>query len=173
MKYLYQKLTAALLFLFLTFNAKATNDTLTIGQAFNWSVGDTLIYRSLSTITTSHHGQTETHNNSSIIGFVVLSRVDFTDSVAYVLQYFFDDTTIRNFTISNKNQSLIAQNIFSNLYRGICSGSDFPKYNHHYFQDPGFNNLITDSFFRWGGAPEGTTTFVEKVGIKNHTIWDI
>ncbi len=89
MKFLHRKLLTALLFLFLGFNAKAVNDTLTIGQAFDWQVGDTFMYRHFTAYFITYP---QTVYNQ-LEGFTVLSRTNYTDSIVYQVEYFNPSTT--------------------------------------------------------------------------------
>jgi len=82
MNHLYRKVLPVFLFLFFAFNAKAVNDTLTIGQVFNWQVGDSFTYRYHQVIL----GQGLVY--APLVGFTVVSRTDYPDSIDYLVAYF-------------------------------------------------------------------------------------
>ena len=171
MKYLYQKLTAALLLLLLGFNAKATSDTLTIGQVFDWSVGDTFIYKSAQRhVTFDYNGYATESNDTGRVGFVVDSRQNFTDSILYSFRYF-NDTAIKYLAITHINNTIdtFDQLPDINLAIGVCNfRPEFWSTTLFSFPDLTLNNLTTDSFYFTLGDATYISAFTEKVGIKNN-----
>lgn len=168
MNYVMGKIGFSFLFVFIMFTVRAGNDTLTFAQAFDWCVGDTFVYYSHQIVGTISHGQPsgESHIYSTI-GFFVLNRTDSGDSIIYSIDYF-DSITPVIFVISNKQQSTFASNVFADLYRGVCSDNDLSKNTHILYYDANLNNLLTDTCSYIGSAEMCSTTFVEKVGIRNH-----
>lgn len=88
MKFFRPKFLTALLFLFFAFNAKAVNDTLTIGQVFDLKVGDSLYYRSYEFFECHPFpGATSTcYQYQPIGGFTVISKQITGDTLTYILQ---------------------------------------------------------------------------------------
>ncbi len=140
-----------------------------MGQAFDWSVGDTFVYKAEKTIieiipTGGGTSTTNTYRSNETPGFVVESRTDLSDSIIYGYRYF-DDTVVTNFLVPNKNQPLTSVTTVD-LELGYCSyygiGSNFLS-----FADPELNHLITDTSSWAIQNAYQSCAFTERVGLKN------
>ena len=100
MNFFCRKIFTAFLFLSFAFNARAVNDSLTIGQAFNWKAGDTLVYDYFEVIYFPQPPQgSGTVYQHSKNGFAVEERADFQDTIVYHLRWkngFADTLTLTN-----------------------------------------------------------------------------
>ena len=97
MKFFYRQLFVALLFCICAFNARAVNDTLTVGQIFNWQVGDSFIYR-------PHRVYIPPAQlvYAPLTGFSVVSRADYNDTIDYEVNYINPNQT-KHFIFSRKD----------------------------------------------------------------------
>jgi len=96
---------------------KAQNDSLTIREAFNWKVGDTLVYKQSQCLTLPGNGQgaPPTYNcrHFGHFGFNVISRTDLNDTIIYIVNWFTNELDTLMLTSTNNNVKKIA---FSTLF---------------------------------------------------------
>lgn len=138
-----------------------------LSQLFNWCVGDSFTYYSHQEIGTFSQGHLSNVTHSySTVGFSVVSRIDVGDSITYSLLYF--DTATPTLFVVSKSQSTYTNNIFSCLYRGICSDYDYHKDSHSIYHDIQLSNYLTDAASYSGSWEQCKSTFVERMGIKSH-----
>lgn len=161
MKFFCRKFLTAFMFLFFAFNAKAVNDTLTIGQAFDWSVGDTLIYRQYFETVFAQPIITY----QGLKGFTVTARTDYTDSIVYQVKYIDNtpDSIVINMidspvTAFKLNNSLVASTLQCDTYALDC------QLDSHI---DSINSFLTTYFYVYTQDVGSCATFKEKVGLWN------
>lgn len=115
-----------LLILFMTsaFAGKAQNLLLTIGEAFNWQVGDTLIYRSYSWAMVPQPFQgapdVQRYYYGDFTGFEVISKSAVSDTLVYTIQYF-DKLTSDTMMVINPDSVIDSLHYVGALSRtGLC-----------------------------------------------------
>ncbi len=164
MKFFYRKFLAAFVFLVFAFNAKAVNDTLTIGQAFNWKVGDTLVYRPFRWC------DSFTGYNAYQIGFEVMARTSFPDSILYSIQYF-GNSNLDTMLFINLDSTVTGNfkydegwhiNCFDLLH--LCP---MPYCPGQIYFDSNFYNYLTISRYFDFGEVNYSYTASERVGLRH------
>ena len=97
MKFFYRQLFVAFLLCGCAINAKAVNDTLTVGEVFNWQVGDSFIYRAHRVFIPPPQLV-----YAPLTGFSVVSRADYNDTIDYEVNYINPNQT-KHFIFSKRD----------------------------------------------------------------------
>ncbi|MCX6198813.1 MAG: hypothetical protein NTY88_06280 [Bacteroidetes bacterium] len=115
MKFFYRKFLTVFLILLFAFYAKAVNDTLTIRQAFDLKVGDTLVY------TGWENGQFFGNQNvyQQPWGMTIINRLEFSDTI--------------DFTYQILGVGFVAHLILTHLDSTTDVHADFGSYNRNSF----------------------------------------
>lgn len=176
MKFLLRKFLAITVTLFVAFSAKATNDTLTIGQAFDWSVGDTLSYVEFTYVDYGAPQYNRQYFYGPVHSIVVISRSDFIDSTIYITKNENDSiftttiTHIDSFPISFDYKSIYPITLGCGSLQ-VVPNCDSPlvvycntyvhNYNGHFF-DSLLPTIVSFGGNEWGWF----ITYIKGIGIE-------
>jgi hypothetical protein len=163
---------AVFLFLFFAFNAKAVNDTLTIGQAFDWKVGDTLVYRTFTWMDAGPPYGT-VYSYSGNHGFAVNNRNNLSDTIVYHITWSSGNTDT---LILSQLDSLITKFSYSILYPyfGGCqdlqgmpsSDSSWAHGSFNSFQPAPIDSLASNNILYPCCHGGWNILFTEKIGVR-------
>lgn len=167
MNFFCRKTFTAFLFLSFAFNARAVNDTLTIQQAFDWKVGDSLYYRPYEFFQCHPApGVNSTcYQYYPLRGFTVSSRQTLGDTIQFVLQCT-ENPMADTVMVSHLDSGITAFPGMSVCYiifeTAVCdSGAISCSFNSLFWLGALKGNTISIGYHETGV----TSTYLEKIGV--------
>lgn len=155
---------------------KAQGPSLTIGEAFNWQVGDTLIYRPFYYYTYRPQNAPEWvrvqyFGYGGLVGFNVISKMESTDTTVYQVRYF-DSLSVDTFVITDVQLPIDSMKDLGGFKKLLqCNGGanfihGLPYFKQGEYYDSTFNDMSTVRF-KSVGDYMFDILFTENVGIRS------
>ncbi len=164
------------LFLFFAFNVRAATDTLTIGEAFDWQVGDTLMYGEYQYVNFPYppNGPGPVHSHHPTKGFLVVGRNNFSDTIQYFIRW---TTGVDDTLVFSSLDTPVTKFSYSVLYSHF-GGCEYLQYAptcdtswvNCYMNDVPYlqiGALMVNEITHMGFETGFSATFVENIGIEN------